>query len=184
MPPKRSAPARLARAILALEKHPAPARLSEPTVEMLRRLAPHTSGPLGMVVGRAAALRRPLAEVFARLGPATAAMARTTYAITQLSGAPANNVLATPEDGARLAERGVLYAPDYVVNAGGIISVAAEHLGWSAAERARRVEQTGARLAAVLDYADEKGLPPNLAADRLAHERIGLAQAPDGKAAA
>ena len=95
MPPKRSAPAKLARAILALEKHPAPARLAEPTVEMLRRLAPHTSGPLGLVVGRAAALRRPLAEVFARLGPATAAMARTTYAITQLSGSPANNVLAT-----------------------------------------------------------------------------------------
>lgn len=95
MPPRRSAPAQLARAILALQKHPAPARLPEPTVEMLRRVAPYTRGPLGAVVGRAGRLRRPLAELFARLGPATAAMTRTTCAITQLSGAPANNVLAT-----------------------------------------------------------------------------------------
>jgi len=94
MPPKHSAPGRLARAILALEKHPAPARLPEPTVEMLRRVAPHARGPLGAVVGRAGSLRRPLAELFVRLGPATAAMARTTYAVTRLTGAPANNVLA------------------------------------------------------------------------------------------
>src|SRR5579875_2915557 len=95
MPPAHSAPAALARAILALEKHPAPARLPEPTVEMLRRIAPHTGGPLGAIVGRAAALRRPLAQLFARLGPSTAAMTRTTYALTQLTGSPASNVLAT-----------------------------------------------------------------------------------------
>lgn len=95
MPPRNSAPAKLARAILALEKHPAPAQLPEPTLAMLQRVAPHISGPLGAVVGRADTLRRPLAKVFARMGPTTAAMTRTTYAITQLSGAPANNVLAT-----------------------------------------------------------------------------------------
>lgn len=95
MPPRNSAPAKLARAILALEKHPAPAQLPEPAIEMLRRMAPHVRGPLGALVGRADTLRRPLAKVFARWGPATAAMTRTTYAVTQLSGAPANNVLAT-----------------------------------------------------------------------------------------
>ena len=40
----------------------------------------------------------------------------------------ANNQLATEDDGTRLAERGILYAPDYVINAGGVISVAREYL--------------------------------------------------------
>ncbi|MGN6374305.1 MAG: Glu/Leu/Phe/Val family dehydrogenase [Sphingomonas sp.] len=84
----------------------------------------------------------------------------------------ANNVLATPEDGDRLAGRGILYAPDYVVNAGGIINVAAEYLGWSAGEAAARVEATGQRLAAVLDHADRLGLAPHRAADALARQRI------------
>ncbi len=84
----------------------------------------------------------------------------------------ANNVLCAPEHGDLLAARGVLYAPDYVVNAGGIINVAAEHLGWSAGEAARRVEDTPRRLAAVLDFADAKGLPAHRAADMLARQRI------------
>jgi len=84
----------------------------------------------------------------------------------------ANNVLATPEDGDRLADRGILYAPDYVVNAGGIINVAAEYLGWSAGEAAARVEATGQRLAAVLDHAERHGLAPHRAADALARARI------------
>jgi leucine dehydrogenase len=84
----------------------------------------------------------------------------------------ANNVLATDEDGDRLADRGVLYAPDYVVNAGGIINVAAEYLGWSCEEAETRVRQTDRRLAEVLDYADQGGLAPHRAADALARQRL------------
>ncbi|NIJ67073.1 leucine dehydrogenase [Sphingomonas leidyi] len=84
----------------------------------------------------------------------------------------ANNVLATPEDGDRLADRGILYAPDYVVNAGGIISVAGEYLGWSADEVAARVHATGLRLGAVLAHAGREGLAPHRAADALARARI------------
>lgn len=84
----------------------------------------------------------------------------------------ANNVLAAPDAGDLLARRRVLYAPDYVVNAGGIINVAAEHLGWTSAEAARRVEDTPRRLAAVLDFADGKDLPSHRAADMLARQRI------------
>ncbi len=84
----------------------------------------------------------------------------------------ANNVLATPEVGALLADRGILYCPDYVVNAGGIINVAAEYLGWSEAEVSRRVGETGARLIAVLDHAEAEGVPPNLAADRMAQAMV------------
>jgi leucine dehydrogenase len=85
----------------------------------------------------------------------------------------ANNVLASDADGHLLAERGVLYCPDYVVNSGGIISVCAEHLGWPLAEVERRVAETGERLCAVLDFADRLGIPSHQAANRLAMERIG-----------
>ncbi|WP_265444117.1 M20/M25/M40 family metallo-hydrolase [Flexivirga meconopsidis] len=95
MPPRRGAPALLARAVLQLERHPAPVALPDASVLMLQRLAAAVGGPLGAVLGRAGALRGPLARVFARLGPATAAMVRTTYAVTELQGSPAHNVLAT-----------------------------------------------------------------------------------------
>jgi leucine dehydrogenase len=96
----------------------------------------------------------------------------------------ANNVLATDEDGDRLADRGVLYAPDYVANAGGIINVAAEYLGWSLGEAEKRVRQTDQRLAAVFDYAEGHGLAPHRAADSLARQRIAARRsAVSGKAA-
>lgn len=95
MPPSDSAPARLAKAILALQKNPAPAHLPDPTVQMLIRLAPQVKPPLRAALANADRLRVPLAKVLARVSPATAAMTRTTYAITQLSGSPAHNVLAT-----------------------------------------------------------------------------------------
>ena len=84
----------------------------------------------------------------------------------------ANNQLATPEDGVRLADRGILYAPDYVVNAGGIINVAGEYFGWTSQETQRRVFETGQRLASVLDYASATGIAPNHAADELARATI------------
>ena len=84
----------------------------------------------------------------------------------------ANNVLASDADGVRLAARGVLYCPDYVVNSGGIINVCAEHLGWSLAEVERRVGATGERLRAVLDHAAVHAMPPHRAADALAQALI------------
>lgn len=84
----------------------------------------------------------------------------------------ANNVLAADADGLRLAERGILYCPDYVVNSGGIINVCAEHLGWSLAEVERRVGMTGRRLGAVLDHAAALHIAPHRAADALARLRI------------
>jgi leucine dehydrogenase len=84
----------------------------------------------------------------------------------------ANNQLGEAEDGARLADRDVLYAPDYVVNAGGIINVAAEHLGWSEADAARRVDDTATRLARVMAHAAQAGVAPGEAADQLARQVI------------
>jgi leucine dehydrogenase len=88
----------------------------------------------------------------------------------------ANNQLETPEDGARLADRGILYAPDYVVNAGGIINVAAEYLRWSRTEALGRVKTTGERLKAVLDLSDASGRSTNLAADELARDILATSR--------
>ncbi len=88
------ATSRLARAILRLEKHPFPARLPDPTVEMIERLGVHARMPLGWVFRHARPLRPLLNRVFTRLGHETAAMARTTVAVTQLEGSPGANVLA------------------------------------------------------------------------------------------
>lgn len=84
----------------------------------------------------------------------------------------ANNQLAHPSVGELLAERGVLYAPDYVVNAGGVIQVADELDGFSF-ERARLrtmgiFETTGQILAA----AQKDSVAPGVAADRLAERRM------------
>ncbi len=84
----------------------------------------------------------------------------------------ANNQLASPEQGAELAGRGILYAPDYLVNAGGIINVAAEYLDWSKEEARDRVEQIATRLTEVLDLAERNGMAPNEAADMLARSII------------
>jgi valine dehydrogenase (NAD+) len=84
----------------------------------------------------------------------------------------ANNQLRTPHAAEVLAARGVLYAPDYLVNSGGVIQVADEWRGFSA-ERARaRVEHVYDATLAVLRRADAAGVTPLEAADHLAEERI------------
>jgi len=84
----------------------------------------------------------------------------------------ANNQLEEPGDADRLARAGVLYAPDYVVNAGGVINIAEELRGYHR-ERAygniRRIYDT---TLAVFDEADRAGITTAAAADRIAEQRI------------
>lgn len=82
----------------------------------------------------------------------------------------ANNQLATATDGELLMRRGVLYAPDYVVNAGGVINVAAEYLVEDQASVRARVEQTADRLLAVIARAEREEVAPSTMADRMAQE--------------
>ena len=85
----------------------------------------------------------------------------------------ANNQLATPDDAQRLHDRGILYAPDYVVNAGGVIQlVGLEDKGWDEAELERRLAGIGDTLRQVFRDADEHAITPAQAAERLAEERI------------
>ncbi len=88
----------------------------------------------------------------------------------------ANNQLETEEDGARLLARGIVYAPDYVVNAGGIINVSAEYLGESEAAVEARVRAVPQRLVRVLEAAKTEGLAPHEAADRIVRERLAAAK--------
>ena len=86
----------------------------------------------------------------------------------------ANNQLAVPEDGRRLHERGILYAPDYVINAGGIINVGLEYLGQGdEAEVKARIARIPERLAEVWDESDRTGAPASAVADQIATRLIG-----------
>jgi carboxypeptidase PM20D1 len=86
--------ARIARAVHRLESRQFPARVPTPTLELLRRLAPHAPRPLRPLLGHAPRLRPALARALLLAGPEPAAMVRTTMAATTLSGSPAHNVLA------------------------------------------------------------------------------------------
>ncbi|WP_298669008.1 Glu/Leu/Phe/Val dehydrogenase dimerization domain-containing protein [uncultured Sphingomonas sp.] len=86
----------------------------------------------------------------------------------------ANNQLATSEDGRRVHERGILYAPDYVINAGGIINVGLEYLGHGdEAEVRARIDRIPDRLNQVWDESAASGDPASDVADRIAQRLIG-----------
>jgi len=85
----------------------------------------------------------------------------------------ANNQLGSGDDAALLARRGILYAPDYVINAGGVIHLAGyETLGWGEAMMQARLAGIGETLAGIFATADADGVTTAEAADRLALERL------------
>ncbi len=91
----------------------------------------------------------------------------------------ANNQMARSEHGARLYERGILYAPDYVINAGGIISVALEYLAEQKGsfcdvnEVRKRLKQIPERLDSIWQKSDAENISSAIVADRMAQELIG-----------
>lgn len=84
----------------------------------------------------------------------------------------ANNQLETEEDDNLLEERGILYAPDYVINAGGLINVYSELAGWSAERSHRKAGEIYTTLLQIFDISDAEGMTAAEAADRLAERRI------------
>jgi leucine dehydrogenase len=86
----------------------------------------------------------------------------------------ANNQLATAQDGQRVHDRGIVYAPDYVINAGGIINVALEYLGQGSREEVEsRIHQIPGRLAEIWAESKASGTPASVVADRMAQKLIG-----------
>jgi valine dehydrogenase (NAD+) len=90
----------------------------------------------------------------------------------------ANNQLAHPGIEQTVADRGVLYAPDYVVNAGGLIAVADEIDGYDDARARAKTAEIYDTTRAILELADAEGVPPATAADRLAERRMEAAERP------
>jgi leucine dehydrogenase len=158
-------------AALAKLLHDAGAKLIVADVDAAA--AARTAVALGAEVASASGIASCKADVFApcALGGVLNDAAIGKLGAKVVCGA-ANNQLRDAEDDARLADRNILYAPDFVVNAGGIINVAGEYLGWSPNATAARVEDSAIRLARVLDFARDHSLSPQAAAEQLARQVI------------
>ena len=84
----------------------------------------------------------------------------------------ANNQLLEERHGDALEERKILYAPDYVANAGGVINVYSELAGWTSARAFRKADEIYDTMLKVFAIAKADRIPTYLAADRLAEQRI------------
>ncbi len=90
----------------------------------------------------------------------------------------ANNQLGTDEDGNRLSERGILYAPDYVINAGGLIHVALHRTGATDAERDAKIIEIGSTLSHLFAEAERRNLSVHHVADLHAESLLAAAGHP------
>ncbi|MFL5237045.1 MAG: Leu/Phe/Val dehydrogenase [Rhizomicrobium sp.] len=95
----------------------------------------------------------------------------------------ANNQLARDEDGNALKQRGILYAPDYVINGGGIIRVAGQIFGWDDPDIERRVLGIGDTLSQIFRRAEKEDRAPGEVANRIAEERMAAARNASAQAA-
>ncbi len=84
----------------------------------------------------------------------------------------ANNQLKEDRHGQELHDRGILYAPDYVINAGGLINVYNELIGYNREVAMRMARGIFGNMARLFEIARAQSIPTYLAADRLAEERI------------
>lgn len=84
----------------------------------------------------------------------------------------ANNQLLEPRHGDVLEERGILYAPDYVANAGGVINVFGEVAGWDAEHALQKADEIYDTILKIYEIAKSNGIPSYEAADRLAERRL------------
>jgi len=117
------------------------------------------------------------ADIFAPCALGGALNARTIPTLkARLVCGAANNQLATEADGEALLAQGIVYAPDYVVNAGGIINVSAEYLGEAPDAVERRIGEIAPRLTGILEAADRDTLPTGRVADALARSIIARGQ--------
>ncbi|MFS0882176.1 branched-chain amino acid dehydrogenase [Metabacillus niabensis] len=84
----------------------------------------------------------------------------------------ANNQLKEPRHGEIIHQKGIVYAPDYVINAGGVINVADELYGYNRERALKKVENIYNNIESVIEISKRDQIPTSQAADRLAEERI------------
>lgn len=89
-----------------------------------------------------------------------------------VAGAANNQLQSTAKHGPALLEAGILYAPDYVLNAGGLINVYGELQGWSLEQSLHKAGEIYDTLLRIFTLADGEGVSPEEAASRIAEERI------------
>lgn len=88
----------------------------------------------------------------------------------------ANNQLATDEDGTELMNRGIVYAPDYAINAGGLMNIYHELEGYDSIRAHDHVAGIGRTIEEILTRSKRDNVPPHRIADRMAEERIEAAR--------
>jgi leucine dehydrogenase len=127
----------------------------------------------GAEVADPADAHRVTADIFAPCALGAGLNSDTTPEIqAEIVCGAANNQLATAADGDRLKDRGVLYAPDYLVNAGGLISVARRPLGMSDAIAEAKLTAIPGTLAEIFARAEAEAVSTATAADRVAESRF------------
>jgi leucine dehydrogenase len=90
----------------------------------------------------------------------------------QIVAGAANNQLLEDRHGDMLRDRNILYAPDYVANAGGVLNGCIEVLGWKADHALKKVDEIYDTMLRIFETAQAQGITTNKAADRLAEERL------------
>lgn len=133
---------------------------------------------LGVQVAASDVIHAEDADVFAPCALGAILNEKTIPALkAKIVAGGANNQLARPDvHGAAVAERGILYAPDYVINGGGIIRVCGQIYDWSDEAIRAKTERIGATLTEVFAAAKAEGRPTHEVADRIARNRIEAAK--------
>lgn len=113
------------------------------------------------------------ADIFApcALGGALNEQSIAQLQVAAVAGA-ANNQLANPQVMSQLQHKGILYTPDYVINAGGIIDIAYQRSGEGDAALKRHIESIGGTLTEIFQRAEAEGLSTDRVADQLAEQRF------------
>ena len=112
-------------------------------------------------------------DIFAPCALGSALNARTIPQLKcKVVAGSANNQLEVDSDGFDLFSRGIVYAPDYAINSGGLINVAAELDGYNHEKVVAKVSQVYHTIENILEISASQGIPPHQAADTLAQQKI------------
>ncbi len=119
---------------------------------------------------------RATADIFVPCALGAGLNARTIPQIqARIVAGAANNQLQTPADGNALKERGILYAPDYAINAGGVISIALAEPGGNDEHVREKTRAIGETLALIFERAKREETTPEKIADKIAEEKLASA---------
>jgi leucine dehydrogenase len=129
-------------------------------------------GPRGGAGGDLQRAGGHLRSLCPRRASSTTRRSRRLQSAEIIAGAANNQLLLPEKHGAELERKGILYAPDFVANAGGVINVYSELAGWSSQRALRKADEIYETVLSVFALAKSTGLPTYKAADRVAEQRI------------